>query len=133
MNIIEKIRKSRQSVVEVDGHKYTIQRPTELEASVWLTEVKGETKTQRGFRLTTHSVKNFVCDWDLTELDLYPGGAPIKAEFSPDILFEYLSDHADTMTELNTKIYESWVNYITAQGESEKKPGVGSTEETPAN
>jgi hypothetical protein len=83
MSLIEKIRKARESVIEVEGHKYTIRRPTEAD--------QAEMYRGAGYsRLDL--VRSCVVDWDLQEIDVVPGGSPIPLTFSAALWAEYVDD-----------------------------------------
>jgi hypothetical protein len=81
----DKLRKARETQVEVDGHKYTIRRPTESERVDWM-RVEGIAPLEL--------VRRCVVAWDLLETDLLPGGAPTLAPFSADAFAEFINDNA---------------------------------------
>lgn len=67
--------------MHIDGHHYTIRRPTAYQR----------------MRLSEGTWLNFaracVVDWDLTYLDLHPGGDPNKAEFDQAVWNDWLDDN----------------------------------------
>jgi len=126
MSLIDKIRKARQQNVAIDGHVYTVRRPTEMEAlPCFIESIKGENNKQKLFRIQKFLVSNFVDDWDLQEIDLYPGGPPIKAEFDKDVLMEYLSDRQETFAALANEILNIRQDYLDSQAADEKKLETG--------
>lgn len=85
MSLIEKIRKARESVVEVNGRKFTIRRPTEAEQAAMY--------SGQASRLTL--VHHAVVGWDLQEIDLVPGGSPIALPFDAALWVEYVDDRSE--------------------------------------
>lgn len=80
----DKIRKSRESVIEVGGVKLTIRRPTEID----MMEVRA-VGTQR-------AVFRFVVGWDgMTEGVMIEGGDPHPLPFDQDACAEWLSDNPE--------------------------------------
>jgi len=83
--LAEKMRHARESILEVDGKKFTIRRPTEGERMEWAIEAKSPLAI----------VRRCIVDWNLTEADLVPAGMPDKAEFSIAAWTEYVNDKPD--------------------------------------
>lgn len=80
----DKIRKSRESVVEVGGVKLTIRRPTEID----MMEVRAAGSQRAIFR--------FVVGWDgMTEGHMVEGGDPHPLPFDGDACAEWLSDNPE--------------------------------------
>jgi hypothetical protein len=96
-NLAEKIRKARETQVEVDGHKYTIRRPTDAQRNEWA-RIKGFSPLEM--------VRKCVIDWDLLEVDLLAGGSPTPAEFSEDAFAEYVNDKTELWAPLSKAIAE---------------------------
>lgn len=89
MSLVEKIRRAREQVVEVGGHRFTVRRPTDLE----MIEARGEFRPRWGLQ--------FVVDWqDVTEADIIPGGSPVAVPFDVALCAEWLADRPDLMTPL---------------------------------
>lgn len=80
MTDLEKRQRAREFNVEALGHRYTLRRPTARE----------RIELSAGTRLDL--VRACVVGWDLTNLDLYPGGDAQPARFSPDVWADYLAD-----------------------------------------
>jgi hypothetical protein len=112
MSLIEKIRKARESVVEVDGKKFTIRRPTEAEQAEMYKDPKFS---------YLDLVRCCVVGWDLKEIDLIPGGDPIALTFSQELWIEYVSDHSDLWSDLSNAITESIRAHNTKVERAEKK------------
>lgn len=93
-SLTEKLRKARESVVEVDGKRYTIRRPTEAEQAT----VSGQGATALDL------VRRFVVDWELHEVDLIPGGSPVAVKFSAEAWVEYVDDHPELWEPLSNGI-----------------------------
>ena len=86
MSIIDKLRKSRQSRVEVNGVALILRRPTDLE---WF-EMRGSIDTRR--------LLAFVDGWDgVTEGHIIIGGDPHPLPFDRDLCVAWLEDSPDLM------------------------------------
>lgn len=108
--LAEKIRKSRESVVEAGGFQFTIRRPTDM-------EMLDFAKT----RDPKHLLR-FVVGWDrVRELDLFPGGDPHPAPFDPEACYEWLSDRADLFSPVVTAITDAYRAHKSALEDAEKK------------
>lgn len=82
MSLIEKIRKAREGTVIVEGHTFTVMRPTDYEALI----------ISRDSVNMLDIVKQFTVGWDLAELDLIPGGSADKVPFTAELFAEWISD-----------------------------------------
>lgn len=94
----ERMRKAREAQVEVNGHKYTIRRPTEAQRAEWLRN-EGISPLEL--------VRRCVISWDLLETDLLAGGNPIPAEFTADAFAEYVNDKIDLWEPLSEAIKQA--------------------------
>lgn len=72
--------KARETSLTVSGHAYTLRRPTALDRA----RMAGESPVD--------IVRACVVGWDLTLLDLIPGGDPTPAPFTPELWGDWLSD-----------------------------------------
>lgn len=79
-DLLAKRRAARETVVEAGGHKFTLRRPTAYE------------RVGFGGATPFDLVCRFVVGWDLTGLDLVPGGDPTPAPFDSELLADYLAD-----------------------------------------
>ena len=96
-SLSEKIRRSRESVIDSGGFSFTIRRPTDIE----MLEVS-RTKRPSDFL-------RFVVGWSgVKEIDLIPGGDPTPAIFDADACDEWLSDRTDLFTTVVNSIVESY-------------------------
>ena len=86
MSLIDKIRKARETIVEVDGAKFTIRRPTAAEQF----DLLGGDEIDY-LRVVQHC----VVDWSLKEIDLISGGNPVAVPFDAELWAEYVSDRPD--------------------------------------
>lgn len=102
MSLVDKLRKARESIVEVDGHQYTIRRPTEAEQA----ELFGNNKIT-GIAM----VRLFVVDWDLNEIDLIPGGNPTPVPFNAELWSEYVNDKPELWNPISSAIVDSIVQH----------------------
>ena len=86
MNLVEKLRKSREQVVEVGGFKFTIRRPTDVEMM----------ELGRSGPITR--LLPFIVGWDgVKELDIIPGGDPHPVPFDAEVCREWLTDRPDLL------------------------------------
>jgi hypothetical protein len=99
MSLIDKIRKAREiGGIEADGHTFTIRRPTDEEATRW--------RTQKVDMFAV--VKTFVIGWDLTELDLIPGGSPVAVPFDAELFAEWVADQPSVWEPLGQAVLEAY-------------------------
>lgn len=135
--LLEKMRAARRRVVEIDGHHYTISRPTPMEAMEWfgvtdegghdwLKKVNFALKAPEWRQAAWYAVAHFVVDWDLTEIDLVPGGTPAAVPFDTALLNEWLLDRPDVLNQLAMFVLQAWIDYNDQQADAEKKPETGS-------
>ena len=82
MSLLDKIRKAREIEAEAAGRKFTIRRPTDEEAASISANGDGLLSV----------VKRFVIGWELSELDLIPGGGPEKVPFDSALFAEWVAD-----------------------------------------
>lgn len=146
MSLIEKLKKARQSNVEVEGRTFTITRPTPMQAMEWLVGLGGVALSQDELKLffeqhfslhnetwrnlATAAIERFVIDWPgLQEIDLIPGGVAIPVAFDRDLFLLWVQDYPAIVTGLGYHIFESWLNYLAAQDADEKKPETGLSQE----
>ena len=98
MSLIDKIRKARETIVEADGRKFTIRRPTDEEAA---------SISANGDGLLS-IVKRFTIGWELVELDIIPGGGPEKVPFDSMLFAEWVADRPELWTPLGTAILDAY-------------------------
>lgn len=95
--LAEKIRKSRETLVEVDKYKFTVRRPTDLD----MLEFRNG--------ITPRALIQYVIGWDgVTEGDLLRGGDPHPLAFDPEACAEWLADRPDLFGQLVNRILESY-------------------------
>lgn len=98
MSLAEKIRKARESTVDVDGKTWTIRRPTDEEAAQLSANGDG----------LLAIVKRFVIGWTLTELDLVPGGTGVAVPFDSEVFGEWVADQPDLWTPLGMAVLDAY-------------------------
>jgi hypothetical protein len=108
--LIEKIRRAREVKVTVDGHNYTVRRPTDLEAA----ELRGSMLSDGEL------AARFVVGWDLTELDLVPGGAPTPVAFDADLWREFCADRRDLWGPLAAAAAEAFIAHTKEREDATK-------------
>lgn len=95
--LIEKIRKARESSVELSGFVFKFRRPTDEEAVTL-------------GRMTFIDVcRHFVTGWEkVKELDVIPGGGPEPVPFDAELWGEWLADRPDFWQPLQKAILDSY-------------------------
>lgn len=101
MSLLEKIRKARETTVAVNGHSYTVRRPTDID----MAEAGGNIGLK-------DLMRRFVVGWDVREIDLIPGGSPVPASFDADLLVEFMADRPDDWQGIATAIKESYAQHV---------------------
>lgn len=107
-NLIAKIRAARETRVPVDGRVYTVRRPTDAEA-MDLAGVGG-----------LELVRRFVVGWDMTELDLIPGGGPEPVEFDPLLWDVWIQDRPELWGPLTDAILKAYQEHARAREDAAK-------------
>lgn len=110
-SLAEKLRLARETRVEVDGHHFTIRRPTEAERMEWMGK-DGITPLDL--------VRRCVVAWDLLETDLLAGGAPVPATFDAELFAEYINDKLDYWLPLSNAIQDAISARIGALDDAKK-------------
>jgi len=117
-SLIDKIRKAREKTVKVEGHSFTIRRPTDMEmAEVYLN--KGEV-------MQSDILHSFVIGWDgITELDVIPGGTAEPVAFNIALFDEWIADKPALWSPLVSAITGSYADHAEQISVAEKKPEAG--------
>lgn len=98
MSLIDKIRKARETGVEAGGWKFTIRRPTDEEALRVSREDFG----------MLDIVKQFTVGWEMSEIDLIPGGNPDKIPFDAALFGEWVADQPSVWEPLAQAIMDAY-------------------------
>lgn len=104
---------ARLSTHDIDGHRFTIRRPTGIEALRLVKAVNSESddQTERGL-LTIESVLDFVVDWPgmtvgaLLGLPADDPDAAQPAPFDADLLRDFVADHVTIGDQLAGVIFK---------------------------
>lgn len=109
MSLVDKIRKARESMVEVGGYTFTVRRPTDVE----MMELRATGGVARLFP--------FVLGWEgVKEIDLIPGGDPHPLAFDADVCKEWLADRPDLFGPLIDAILGSYRTHAAALEDAAK-------------
>lgn len=109
MSLVEKIRRARETRVEVAGFTFVIRRPTALEVAEMPAISRGR------------AILPYILDWEgVREIDVVPGGDPHPLKFSADVCAEWLGDRLDILAPLATKVFESYAEYQKSLEEQKK-------------
>ena len=109
MSIIEKIRKARESTVEVDGHTFSYRRPTDIQA---------QGMSYDSLQDAVKDVAGFYFDWDMTELDLIPGGTGESVPFDSELFWEWVQDNPKYWEKLVKAVLDSYKEYCKKRDDS---------------
>jgi len=94
MSLIDKIRKARETEAEADGRKFTIRRPTDEEFEEFREAGLGNRAAMM------YLVRAFTIGWELTELDLIPGGDGVAVPFDSALFADWVADQPATWAPL---------------------------------
>jgi hypothetical protein len=112
----EKLRRARETNVQINGHTFTVRRPTDVEAMEFRQE-HGADDALYAARLA----EIFTVGWSLSEIDLgIPGGGPEKVPFDVDAWREYIAVHPELWAPLSTKILDAYTAYAAKREGAEK-------------
>lgn len=111
MSILDKIKKAREFMIEVEGVRFTLSRPTDLEAIT----MKYESVEQ-----AVLDVPRFVVGWSLQEIDLFPGGNAIAVEPEAEVVSAYLADRPDMWMPLIEALKDSYSKHSKKREERSK-------------
>lgn len=115
-NLIEKLKKSRETQVTVDGFTFTVRRPTDME----FVDMRNMTLKQGDF------LERFVIDWQrVGEIDIIPGGTTVAVPFSTDLFMEWIADRPKLWAPLIEAIISSYNTHQKSQGDALGKPEPG--------
>lgn len=107
--LVEKLRKARETVVEVGDFEFTIRRPTDLEAQ------------RLRLAVSSGDLIPYVVGWNkVRELDVISGGDPHPLPFDAAVCAEWLADRIDLLDPLVSKIVEAYKAHADALGAAEK-------------
>ena len=110
MSLADKIRKARETTVEINGGVWTIRRPTDEEAV---------SLSANGDGLLA-IVKRFVIDWPLKEIDLVPGGTDVKPQFDAEAFAEWVADKPDLWEPLGSAVLAAYKTHADKRDETVK-------------
>lgn len=95
--LIEKIRRARETAVEVCGYKFTVRRPTDLE----MMSLNG--------RREISELLPYIVGWSgVREIDVINGGNPTEIEYDAAVAREWLADRPDLLMPLVEAIVKGY-------------------------
>lgn len=115
MNLVEKIRKARETNVEIGGFTFTVRRPTDIEAMhLRAAESLGD-------------LVRFVVGWQgVQEIDVVPGGAAVDLPFNAGVAAEWLADRPDLLKPLVDSVIDTYHAHVKAlEGAAKNRPENG--------
>lgn len=109
-DLINRLKKTRISRVELDGLVFIIRRPTDLE----YLELQ-----ERG--INQRAIFDFVEGWEnVKEMDIFSGASDEKIEFSRSLFSEWVSDHPRYWNLITDEVIGSYTRHIGLVEESKK-------------
>lgn len=96
-DLIARMRKARELDVEAGGRRFTVRRPTDMEAA----------RLANGGDLL-----DFVVGWDLKEIDLVPGGGPDPVPFDGALFREWIADRPDLWQPVTDAVREAYAAHV---------------------
>jgi hypothetical protein len=106
--LIEKLKRARETGVTVNGHTFTFTRPTEADMAAMQNQP------------TIDFLKKFVIGWDLTELDIIPGGGPEKVPFDRALWELWIVDRSEYWGGIAESMIEAYKQHAAAREENAK-------------
>lgn len=116
LSLIERLKKQRELVLDVDEFKFTLSRPTDLD----IIELRGQDLPQ------SQILKRYVKDWGgMTEAQIIPGGTPEKIEFDSELFIEWIADKPNLIRSLVHEIVTAYQTHSVSLDDAIKKPSAG--------
>jgi hypothetical protein len=110
MSLVDKIRKARETGVEVEGFRFTIRRPTDQEAI----SLKGASFIEISQR--------FVVGWSgVKEVDIVPGGDGVEVAFDAEVWKEWCADNPNFWGPVANAVLASYNDHCKARNDTKKK------------
>jgi hypothetical protein len=115
-SLSDKLRRARESNVTINGHTFTIRRPTDVEA-IEFHQQHGANDALYGARIS----ERFVIGWDLSEIDAgVPGGGGERAPFDAAAWREYIAVQPELWPVLAGAILDAYSAHAAKRGSDEK-------------
>lgn len=118
-NLLEKLRKSRETNIDAGGFTFTIRRLTDFDIADIM---------QNGGALNTKTlIKKAVVGWPgMTELKLgIPGGSDIAVEFDSDLFAEWVAEYNEVWQALRDAVWQNYAARKSEVAETLGKPEAG--------
>ena len=91
--VLKKRHEGRERWIEIDGKRLLLRRPTG--GAIAKTQASGE-----------ELIKISLVGWELTELDIMPGGTDQRAPFHIDLAMDWLEDNPEAYAKVVNEIIE---------------------------
>ena len=114
--LLDKLRKSRESLVEIGDFTFTVRRPTDAEIVAF-----------RGKQITQEDILGkFIVGWKgVKELDIIPGGDGAEVPFEQELFADWIADKPDLWEPLISAVLASYEIHSQSVTEALKKPEAG--------
>lgn len=106
--LVEKLRRSREFVLDAGGHKFTLRRPTDAD----VVEMPNATAIEY--------VRRFVIGWDVRELDVIPGGGPEPVPFDAETWAAWVDDHAELWEPIAAALLDAYREHAAKRETAQK-------------
>jgi hypothetical protein len=115
-SLADRIRRQRESRLQVGRFTFIVRRPTQLE----MDEIKG-TLIAGSNRAKARALFPFIAGWEgVTEGDLINGGPAQPVPFDPEACAEWLEDATDVLPAVLNGIAEAFTSYQAKREADEK-------------
>ena len=114
--LLDKLRKSRESLVEIGDFTLTVRRPTDAEIVAF-----------RVKQITQEDILGkFIFGWkDVKEMDIIPGGDGSEASFDQELFADWIADRPQLWEPLINAVLASYDAHSQSIAEALKKPEAG--------
>jgi len=114
--LIQKLRKSRENSVTAGKFRFTVRRPTDMEA----VSLSGTRQSQGDI------LQRFVVGWSaVTELDIIPGGTGVDVAFDAELFMEWVADRPELWQPLVSAVLDAYDTHQKKLDDSLGKPDAG--------
>jgi hypothetical protein len=118
MSLIDKIKKARETGVEVDGFRFNVRLPSPKEMHIVREAIAKNPQVAM-----CEVAERFVVGWDgVKEIDLIPGGTGVAVEFDHALWAEWCQYKPQFWFPIADAALKAYNTYMETQGETKKKP-----------
>lgn len=120
-DLLEKMRRARESKVEAEGRTFIVRRPTDAEM----------VQFNRDGATLLDIAKRCTVGWvGVKEIDLVPGGSPVPVEFDAAVFSEWVEDQPALWGVLADAVLSGYKAHTAKRGEIAKNSSPGSNQDS---